>query len=597
LTGAYFVALSPHCTFKTRPDNGLRIDFVLEAPKYADSFAAFEILADNPREPFPGTIIRIPLRTEEQAKTSKIINLVITPEDVLKEFTAFQSEVAESLLFLKNIEKVEFEFDDRILGVAEITNVRESLSARTAIKTAITDGTTKSLAFQVHIRHQYRHEEGSIDLHQQYHVQHKLPDINEDNTASNDFKQWAMKESFFPWIALAAPLNPLPVIQSRIFVSLPLPIFMKDNRVNIHGMFALSRDRRSLWTMMDAQSGGKITNEIHWNAYLFKKVIPVVWREMLIELAKLGRPVYDYFPIITPQALALDETLAEDVFEAVVREGSPIWYTTTNAMVPLSAGFVSLEEPSTKLLAALSLFSIPIINKIPKRLIQLIRNSRNIRYTTFMPAAIRECLRDKFKEQPEIKIPIPTAVELLKYIISDNIYSSYIHEIPLFPCKDGNLYSLRRKIFVNHDRIYISTPEEFKLFGGNGSRFLDLSVFDRETIQRLQRDIQDDSWPLNLCRFDVIEGFLKYALQHGLIDYGSEDAEIEMKGSIDFAWIDRVWKWLDKYRDKNQVNEILNGMFLIPLQESKILRRVYFICSFLMQLDRQTVRKTTTFDL
>ena len=388
------MALSPHCTLRgenVQAKTGLRIDFVSEYPSKADSFAAFHLFATDPQQSFHGTIIRLPLRTPEQAKKSKIIELAITPDDVLKELKVFQKEVAESLLFLKNIETIEFNIDNQFLGVAEITNVAEIFTARTAIKAAITTGNTMSLAFQLHIRHQYHHDQDDIDLTQRYHVQHKLADINV-HKSSKEFKEWAVKEGFFPWIALAAPLDPQIAAQSRIFVSLPLPIFMKDNRVNIHGMFALSRDRRSFWTMMDAQSGGKVTNEIQWNTYLFKKIVPVAWQEMLAELTKLGRPVYDYFPIITPRQLALDETLTKDVLELTLKSGVPIWYASTNIMVSLSSSLVALEEPSDALLDALRVFSIPVVNNIPGWLIPLIRTSKHL-CTQLSPASVRKWLR------------------------------------------------------------------------------------------------------------------------------------------------------------------------------------------------------------
>ena len=226
-------------------NNGVRADYVSTFPKYADSCSSFNLFVNNPQEPFDGTIVRIPLRTHEQAEASKIVQLAITLVDVLKELKAFQKEVAESLLFLKSIEKIEFRIDNHFLGAAEVTNVQETFAARTAIKSAITAGISKSLSFQLHIRHQYHHDEHEVDLHQQYHVQHKLADINADNSLKT-LKKWAARESFFPWIALAAPLDLLPArssIQSRIFVSLPLPILLL--------VCAAAMARRSKWRKND----------------------------------------------------------------------------------------------------------------------------------------------------------------------------------------------------------------------------------------------------------------------------------------------------------------------------------------------------------
>ena len=589
------MALSPHCTLQeenVRGTTGVRIDFVSAYPSNVDSFAAFSLFVKHPQESFNGTVVRLPLRTQEQAKTSKIIELAITPDDVLKEFKAFQKEVAESLLFLKNIETIEFHIDNQFLGLTEITNVTENLTARTAIKTAISTGTAKSLAFQLHIRHRYHHNQDNIDLTQRYHVQHKLVDIN-TYKSSKEFKEWAIKERFFPWIALAAPLDPSTAIQSTIFVSLPLPIVMKDNRVNIHGMFALSRDRRSLWTMMDAQSGGKITNEIQWNTYLFNEIVPVVWQDMLVELAKLGRPVYDYFPIITPRELALDETLTKDVLDLTLQKGNLIWHANTNIMVSLEFSLVALEEPSHALLDALKALSIPVVNNIPGWLSSLIRNSKHP-HTPLTPSSVRTWLRSSLGNVPPCHLNIPSAVELLKYILNDKKYNE-VHNLPLFPCRDGRLRALTSRSTTApskfEDEFYISTEEEFLLFGGSGKQLLDLSVCHKTLAHQIERDIDKISAVVNLRRFDL-DVFRLYARDHGLLGDLPDTNDIDMSGTINFAWVNRVWKWLDSRGAKDKVANILDGLYLIPLQDSKKLYKVNFIVAALMvfRLSNHTAR-------
>ena len=549
-------------------------------PQMAILSSAFKLFAKDPQQSFHGTVVRLPLRTQEQAKRSKIIELAVTPDDVLKELKAFQKEVAESLLFLKNIETIEFHIDNQLLGVAEITNGAESLAARAAIKFAITSGTAKSLAFQLHIRHRYHHNQDDIDVTQRYHIQHKLADINA-NKPSKEFKEWAMKESFFPWIALAAPLDPQIAVQSRIFVSLPLPIFMKDNRVNIHGMFALSRDRRSLWTMMDAQSGGKITNEIQWNTYLFKKIVPVVWQEMLVELAQLGRPVYDYFPIITPRQLALDETLTKDVLDLTLEKGCLIWYASTDIMVSLAFCLIALEEPSDALLDALKVFSIPVVNNVPVRLSSLVRNSKHP-YTPLTPSSVRTWLRPRFWNLSPRHFSIQTAVELLKYILNDKKYNE-VHNLPLFPCRDGQLRALMSRSTTPfskfEDAFYICTEEEFLLFGGSGKQILDLSVCHKTLAHQIERDSDKISTVVNIRRFDL-DVFRLYARDHGLLRDQSIADDIEMSGTIDFAWVNRVWKWLDSLGARDKVANVVDGLYLIPLQDSKKLHKVIIIvCS------------------
>lgn len=577
LTGRYFVALSPHCSLVTRPgSNGLRFDFASQTPYPANQLAAFSAFVGNSKGDFGGTIIRIPLRTKEQAEKSEIIDLSITPEEILKEFKAFRNEAADSLLFLKSIEKVEFRFDDRHIGSAEITNIEECSLTRSSIKSAIIAETATNIAFQVRISQLFHDdEEGRIESIQQHHVQHKFACLDND-TASPDVKVWATKESFYPWVALAAPIDPpsRTTVQSRLFVSLPLPIFMKDNRVNIHGMFALSRDRRSLWTPMDAQSSGKVMNEIRWNIYLFKHVIPSAWQEMLFELAKLGRPIYDFFPIIPPRPSALDDTLAMDVVQAVIRSKSPVWLSIINTMLPLEAGFLPLEEPSKKLLDALKLFSMPVFPGIPARLIMLIRASSRT-YTPLTPSAVRKWLRTKFESGEVTDLNFATATELLCFVLSDKAYTE-LHGLRLFPCKNGEIRSLTpRKTFslVKFvDSVYLATDEEFELFGSTGELFLDLSVCDKDIIDQIKRDIVIISAAVNLRRFDL-NSFRLYAQHRGLLKDRPTEEGFTMDGNVDLDWINGLWRWLDSNNRSDQVASALDALYLIPL-EGQMLHKV-----------------------
>ena len=70
--------------------------------------AAFQTVIQNLDQPLAGTVIRIPLRTEEQAKRSEISDSSTTVPEMLEVLQKFASEFGDSgLLFLKNIEKLE----------------------------------------------------------------------------------------------------------------------------------------------------------------------------------------------------------------------------------------------------------------------------------------------------------------------------------------------------------------------------------------------------------------------------------------------------------------------------------------------------------
>jgi hypothetical protein len=284
LTGKYFVALSPHLTLVTHPNSsGLRENFLSSAKNIDDQLAPFTSFHDTFEEEFHGTVIRIPLRTAEQAAKSKIIDLIITPTQLLEYFVAFQNEVVESLPFLKCIEKVEFRLDKTILGAIEITNVDEIRQARSDLIKAIDKSVPISVAFELEINHTFTYAEISLNTVSIYLVRHRYADFQQHNRDEMEGLRGLLNnEKYYPWVALAAPLDT--VITSdhhgRIFVTLPLPVAIENTRMNIHGIFALSRDRRSLWTPADSQTGGP-AKEIAWNTFLFRDIIPEVWDEYL----------------------------------------------------------------------------------------------------------------------------------------------------------------------------------------------------------------------------------------------------------------------------------------------------------------------------
>ena len=157
-----------------------------------------------------------------------------------------------------------------------------------------------------------------------------------------------------------------------------------------------------------------------------------------------------------------------------------------------------------------------------------------------------------------------------------------LDDLPLFPCRDGQLLSLETKETLCSTKfegeIYISTETEFTLFGGRGQGFLDLSVCRMTLSGQIKRDIDEISSDVNLRRFRL-DSFKLYARDHGLYKDHSNGMEIDMTGNVDFTWINLVWKWLDSYGGTGNIATALDGLYLIPLQDRKKLRKVYLTFS------------------
>ncbi|KAJ3209988.1 hypothetical protein HDU67_005759 [Dinochytrium kinnereticum] len=109
LSGERFLQFDPHKWY-LRKNTFFRVKYMESEwiSKYPDHFAAAEALGLDPSMPFEGTLFRIPLRhSRELAGRSEIRSQISSGEDIMKLMEGFESDCQNSLLFLRNIEKVE----------------------------------------------------------------------------------------------------------------------------------------------------------------------------------------------------------------------------------------------------------------------------------------------------------------------------------------------------------------------------------------------------------------------------------------------------------------------------------------------------------
>src|SRR6266542_5657876 len=99
--------LDPHHRFDEHP-GGMSIDIVNEGANYHDQLKPFSGFMGGEFLPVSGTIFRLPLRTEKQAKASKIKDTPTSVEEIrtlLYEFC--NTELEQVVLFLKHITRIE----------------------------------------------------------------------------------------------------------------------------------------------------------------------------------------------------------------------------------------------------------------------------------------------------------------------------------------------------------------------------------------------------------------------------------------------------------------------------------------------------------
>ena len=571
------MALCPHETLDMR-GKGLRFNFVSNSSRHdiSDQLVAFSSVAPMLKESFPGTIIRIPFRTPEQAELSEISKLIPTPKDISAVFKEFQNDVTESIVFLKSIEKVEFYMDGQRLGHTNIRNSSNIRDMRASIKSAISSMSSVSNGFEFEIEQEFDYSSQQTEASktvQMYYVQQRVFDP-ESNNMSKELRDWATRCKMVSWIALAVRIDDPEFSIGRVFVTLPLPVPLDDTRVNVHSIFALKRDRRSLWTDNDSD-GDRSMNEILWNNFLVRNLMPSVWHDLLVNLARYTS-VYNYFPFMPITVGSLFNTLAESLIKQILNEKSAIWRTSSGHHVPIEMGFIVSGQLKSELLVCFQDLGMPIFEEIPGKILNLVKRTQHPHFILNTEVA-RIWLRQYMIQN---KVSLTTAITILEYISQDE-QMDQLYDLALFACRNGKLRSLSKK-GSNDDlndfktNLYIGTSEESGLFDEKGELFLMFDGYPPTVITRIRTNISMMSASLNLEKFSI-HWFERYA-QDVLFshpDLGGNEADIISTSMCekDMDWIQKLWNWLDT-QHVTEVERVVSSLWLIPLEGGETLHKV-----------------------
>lgn len=233
--------LDPLCDFS---DHGGEQVNLVQDTHYTDHLATFSL--GDPSlphvqigQPFPGSIIRLPLRTNPSAIRSK----GVTPEDIKQLLSDFVTEeIHISMLFLKNVQTIEvYEINEfgRCQCLARSTSSTQPPShADAGISTFKCSMNTIVQAQQ--ITSDWRILEASFS---------PLFESRLANKFDPDTQVILQRNKLQPHMSMAIPLSIITgenyIDTGRLFTFLPLPLHTRFP-VHIHGLFALTRSRDKL---------------------------------------------------------------------------------------------------------------------------------------------------------------------------------------------------------------------------------------------------------------------------------------------------------------------------------------------------------------
>ncbi|KAF0539436.1 Sacsin [Gigaspora margarita] len=610
ITGDNYVILDPHERYF---DGGIKFEFVKNkmAINYPDQFSPFTPYHVPHDQNFQGTIFRYPLRTAQDAIESKISDKEYNPNQILEMFHKFyENESINCLLFLKHIECIKFyelcenESELKLLYKIELANADKVRVKRELIDQNIgpimnslssrkhTNITSLDAAYVATFHQQLGNEKDKVS---QWIIFNWLGDLNDVEEKFNSSSRRNYK--FIPNVGIAFQFDDYAAI-GRLFCFLPLPITMPF-RASIHGHFAVSANRRSLWTTSDngeLADNASANLKASWNQYLFNVTLPQAWVKFLTTLPSeipfiKSQEYYDFWPIINLKSgvsinlckdllLNLVEKINKDdeIFQGPsklyelgsifgVAEICKKVQVTNNfnfRLLSISNGYFPDDTARPEISNIIERIGFPVIFIKPE-VIEALKQSRHkssIKF--FSPRIVREYLhrnRSRWKDQ----LSRQDILLLFTYILKDKKYADF-DGLEMIPLADGTFGTISRAT----KRIAYIGPDKKQ----NSERNDDKMIFANCLNQLIDKDIPNDlwihlyegaksGWCLNIKI--MTPSTMSEMIIKSLDGYSVTEDEIESKNPIE--WIYRIWSNL--YESRCDLDE-LRSFHLLPTNRGTI---------------------------
>ena len=450
------------------------------------------------------TVIRIPLRTQAQAKTSKIFQQEIRVQNIEDALAGFGQEIQEGgLLFLKHIRKITIRLNrDVVLSAQILDDDLNSTSMRMAIPMDFKQRYAPNMPPIDHDLSKIFEMRIEISTKQspnprlfRYIVQHTMMKSSGDKALDI----WARERKLYPWVAIAAPLQDGFANHSfcgRLFSTLRLPI-RTNQPVHIHGLFSITPDRGRLSS--SGQSPGYEDLATNWNTFMFGQCVSTAWANLLTYRRPLSPR--EEMSVLWPRAEFTHtepwDKLDDGVIDIVIRSNLVAWNSLNGCCVAIDHGFFAPKDAEAhKYGPALAAALIPVVyldayllKKVEQRTKLL---QRNIRFLT--PTTVRQFLRQQ--GLPALASEMQTIV--LEFCLLDAIKSPLeggervalyndLHGIQIWRTVSGHMsYSDNADLKLPRD------DKEMQLFArSRATTTLDVNMMSPSVRKLLLRDIRN----------------------------------------------------------------------------------------------------------
>ncbi|CAH1763162.1 6213_t:CDS:2 [Entrophospora sp. SA101] len=481
ISGENFIFFDPHERgYFSEKYRGYKINYVNSdfQSNHPDHFVPFPRSSDGGYE---GTIFRYPLRTEDDAKESKISKKIYKPEEIFQMFKKFHDiDNIYCLIFLKSIKQISFyqikkgskekellyrieltnndEIKDQRRRIAnDIPEIMKSLPSAVEKKENSVSTESIKLIYKANFKIESFVDDEIKSSSSEWLIINYLGDVKETNDHFYEkFKKYIRDYKFVPNVALAARIDNVTENSGGLFCFLPIPGIIQEFSILVNGYFAVSKNRRNIEAFVndDLSEDSLPRLRAYWNKYLFTHLIPNAWETLLKESRNYVNK--DDIYTIWPTSINANQSssgssrsiLWKDLLQDVIKLSSPDLeiYRGPSTISELNnnKGYLSLKngflvdenyKNFEKISTILESIGFPLFVKMPKSIIEALKNSQHeslIKYIT--PDFVCKYLLKNLNKWQNYW-DYDSKIEILEYVIQTQDVSA-LHNLPLIPLSD-----------------------------------------------------------------------------------------------------------------------------------------------------------------
>eukprot|EP01114_Cavostelium_apophysatum_P019852 TRINITY_DN6498_c0_g1_i1.p1 TRINITY_DN6498_c0_g1~~TRINITY_DN6498_c0_g1_i1.p1 ORF type:complete len:1581 (-),score=487.74 TRINITY_DN6498_c0_g1_i1:38-4732(-) len=455
------VLFDPHAKFLPNNMPGMRLNFLNGSLKerYPNQLEPFvqPLLGNDMTAPLRGTIIRLPLRSKDQATSSLLSKASYTGEEVYQTLRELCDVIPSLLLFLKSVEEISIHCrrsrtEVELLGRAQIRNSSEQLRKERSLVNSFTRENRVSSTYQLELSCVAGTQQNNLTW-----LVHNGSCVGGE--ALED------KTHQFQWAGVAAILSgdsDEAWTSSRAYCFLPLPIDT-GLPININALFALNSNRRSLW------SGEGADLKAEWNDFILSNTLPLIYGQFLEKLLHTlsgleengAHKFYAMWPDISRAVSPFDRVVIGLAKDASEHQRKFFWTGTEWC----SLSEVVFETERTRLHCRPSLrkllASVGVKLCDPPHHVRSSLKKADVSWTNASPEQVSRAIRDS-----NAALTIEEAEDLVEFILGGDQHLVSPHtldlliDIPCVPLVGGGIAKLRKATTDKEKNLYV-TAEKF----------------------------------------------------------------------------------------------------------------------------------------